>query len=594
MERTIEGITWKDDLAWMESMKGEAWDTHIKNEKKRWDLAIKNLDIQPIIRELQNSFKDSHAFKFKAVGIRIAIIGTNAIEWKYTDSSILHSAVDILTDSKGNIWTVEEAGEGEELYALRFYKKGEHHSNWQHIGVSPSLALVGSTCYFLESKNHLIYWRLASCDAYTGRGRTVHYEEEDYRYNLELIRGDNHAYVRRQSGSKQDILLITSKITVLDGSSLDSRRFVFGSYPGEYLTWSSLTGTWIESKALSEFAWKFPSWTSEVPEALDTKRRLLLTKWYGCRTIWSIRRNSPPRILWKGWGSVQFDRWNTSNLSLIRINIPGADTIWFDTQDKNTVAPKGDCLMALSKDGTAIPYYLLSPPKAKGLLVVGYGAYGLPTSFMTQRWKPLLTRGWAIAIGLWRGGGDHTPEWEDAGRLDGRQRVLEDAEAVVLHARKSTGVPSKKTVLFGRSAGGLWVGGLIARHPTGDLAGGAYMEVPFLDVLRTITNRSLPLTNIETDEFGLPHQRFSDFLSAFAWSPMERIPADGIPGVWQIVRTGLNDKEVLAYESAKWIHRSKNSSAFLAIEDRQGHFVSGDIGIFQEAQDLALILDLSK
>jgi hypothetical protein len=64
----------------------------------------------------------------------------------------------------------------------------------------------------------------------------------------------------------------------------------------------------------------------------------------------------------------------------------------------------------------------------------------------------------------------------------------------------------------------------------------------------------------------------------------------GIPGMWQIVRTGLNDSEVLAYESVKWIVRSKNPSAFLAIEGDQGHFVSGSRGFLQQAEDLALIL----
>lgn len=590
-ERTIEGITWKDDLAWMEPMKGEAWNSHIKKENKRWDSAVKGLDIQPIIDELNSSFKQARLFKFKSSGILISIIGTNAIEWKYADSSVVHSAVDIITDSKDNVWAIEETGAGKELYALRFYKKG-HILAWQRSGVSPSVAVVGSRCYFLESKNHLIYWRLVSCDAYTGKSSKIEYEEQDYRYNLELIRGDDrHAYVRRQSGSKQDILLITRNVSVLDGASLDSRRFVFGSHTAEYLAWSHATG-WLESKALSEYSWRFPSWKEEVPETLDTRRRLLVTKWYGCRTLWQIRRNEAPKILWKGWGSVQIDPWSSA---WIRINVPGQDTQWYTSDTIVQVEESGDCSMATSKDGTAIPYYLLKPAtKVKGLLVVGYGAYGIPTSFMTQRWQPLLTRGWAIVIGLWRGGGDHTPEWEDAGRLDGRQRVLEDAEAVVRDARKLLGISAKKTVLYGRSAGGLWVGGLIARHPTGNLAGGAYMEVPYLDVLRTITNRSLPLTNIETDEFGLPEQRFSDFLSAFEWSPMERIPAGGIPGVWQIVRTGINDKEVLAYESAKWIYRSKNPRAFLAIESGQGHFVSGDIGIHQEAEDLALLLELTK
>jgi protease II len=135
------------------------------------------------------------------------------------------------------------------------------------------------------------------------------------------------------------------------------------------------------------------------------------------------------------------------------------------------------------------------------------------------------------------------------------------------------------------------VGGLAAKFPRGDLAGGLYMEVPYLDVLRTTTNRTLPLTNIETDEFGLPEQRLSDFASILQWSPMELMPEKGIPGIWQIVRTSLNDSEVFAYESAKWVVRSKNAAALLVVEAGQGHFVPGMRGIIQQAEDLAVLLE---
>jgi oligopeptidase B len=98
---------------------------------------------------------------------------------------------------------------------------------------------------------------------------------------------------------------------------------------------------------------------------------------------------------------------------------------------------------------------------------------------MTHRWEPLIQRGWSVAIGMWRGGGDRDPAWEDAGRCAGRARSLEDAEAVVRGAQKISGVSAKRTVLYGRSAGGLWVGGLTAKYPNGEVSGGVYMEVPY-------------------------------------------------------------------------------------------------------------------
>ena len=250
---------------------------------------------------------------------------------------------------------------------------------------------------------------------------------------------------------------------------------------------------------------------------------------------------------------------------------------------------------ARSKDGTHIPFYTVftGHGKPRGLFVAAYSAYGIGSSFSTARWRPLLAEGWAIAFGVYRGGGDHTPEWEDAGRLTGRLNVLEDAEAVVRLARNLYDMPASSTVIYGRSAGGLWVGGLCSKYPNGDLFGGAYMEVPYLDVLRTTTNHSLPLTFLETDEFGLPAMRVSDLAGMLKWSPMETLT--GTPGIFQVVRTGLNDSQVFAYESVKWVTRSRKRNAgriFLAIEGGQGHFVNGDKGLQQQAEDISVILSL--
>jgi len=171
--------------------------------------------------------------------------------------------------------------------------------------------------------------------------------------------------------------------------------------------------------------------------------------------------------------------------------------------------------------------------------------------------------------------------------------VLEDAEAVVKEARRICDIPASRTVLYGRSAGGLWVGGLCSRYPNGDLFGGAYMEVPYLDVLRTTTNHNLPLTFLETDEFGLPAMRLSDFEGMMKWSPMETLPK-GLK-ISQIVRTGLNDSQVFAYESAKWIMRSgQTHRQLLAIQGGQGHFVNGSVGLQQQAEDIAVLMSLIK
>jgi protease II len=370
--------------------------------------------------------------------------------------------------------------------------------------------------------------------------------------------------------------------------SLDSRRFVFGSVGhDEYLYWS---GRWMASNGLKRYI--LPSFVKETPEYIDTRRNLLITRVYGKRTLWYISEGIP-RIMWKGVGNLMIDPWEGN---WIRITVPGVPVMWHDLKREIPQAVGVvEERFAKSADGTEVPFHIVSHvSKPKALFISAYSAYGISTGFSTARWVPLLTEGFAVCFGLYRGGGDHTPEWEDDGRLGGRMKVLEDAEAVVREARRIYHIPASKTVIYGRSAGGLWVGGLCSRYPKGDLFGGAYMEVPYLDVLRTTTNHRLPLTFLETDEFGLPSLRISDFAGILQWSPMETLPVGGTD-IFQIVRTGLNDPQVFAYESAKWVERNRrNSRVYLAIEGDQGHFVNGPTGLRQKAEDLSVIFDLIK
>ena len=600
--RTIHGITWQDDLAWMEAMKGNKWKNHIQKERARWNTALNGLktNIEKLEDELVETNKVIHSILFRtgSNSIEIGIDGPMTYMWKFAGSEKGRTATNLEANKDGSVvWTIEEIGDGAEYYVVRMREKGVEIPRWEHKGVAPFLAIVGNRCYCLEAKKRLVYWRLVSWDSMTGKDRKVHYEEQDYRYNLDLIGGDaTYAFVRRYAGTKQDAFLIDNNgdMKVLEGITLEPRRFIFGR-KGSYLVWSS-EGGW---KGPSSLELVLPKFDTEVPEIFDDSRGLCVTKWEGQRTLWKLRKDKKPVVIWKGYAQILIDPWDSS---WIRFVIPGQEAVWWNSESQTPVpipAGPGNGNLIIEKakslDGTLVPFLIVSHRKYKksqGLLVVGYGAYGIPMNLMTQRWEPLLHRGWTLVIGLWRGGGDHTPEWEDAGRCYGRKKVLEDAEAVVRAAQKMVGVDSAKTVIYGRSAGGLWVGGLTAKYPKGELIGGAYMEVPYLDVLRTTTNRELPLTDIETDEFGLPELRISDFVGMMEWSPMELLlmSGEGIPGVWQIVRTGENDSEVLTYESVKWIVRSKNPSAFLAIEGAQGHFVSGARGFRQQAEDLAFIL----
>jgi oligopeptidase B len=160
------------------------------------------------------------------------------------------------------------------------------------------------------------------------------------------------------------------------------------------------------------------------------------------------------------------------------------------------------------------------------------------------------------------------------------------------------GMGAEQTLLFGRSAGGYLVGSAIVRHPRGELFRGAYVEVPYVDVLRTAGNPDLPLTAYEYREFGDPAHRLEDFSFLLRHAPISGLGPDGAPGVTVLCRTSLNDRQVYAYESAKWVdalrgERRRVGGArpkWLAFQAGEGHFIGGVQQAIQRAEDFLLVM----
>jgi oligopeptidase B len=190
-----------------------------------------------------------------------------------------------------------------------------------------------------------------------------------------------------------------------------------------------------------------------------------------------------------------------------------------------------------------------------------YGAYGstTPINWPYQNWYPLLKRGWAIVFALVRGGGDNNAAWADAARRDRRHITVDDFESVIWAAQEKYRLGPDKTVIYGRSAGGVPVGAMVSRYPNGQLMGAAFTEVPYVDVLRTSSNPSLPLTKGEYQEFGNPKEKILNFRELLSVSPINTLPMDGAPGVFVLSHVGLLDKQVYAYESFKWIQRLRGA-----------------------------------
>ena len=562
--KTIYGISLQDPLSWMESMNSMKWNSFLEKEESAFEdlckIASQETPISLIQKELESSIApfQTPLLYSQQTSIQVYQKGSFTYAWKTPAADHWYDASDIYVKDD-SIYTIEEIGNGAEIYALRKRSLKTNTIKWEIKGVAPFLSITNTHCYFLLAKNTLVYYKLC-CVNLDGKDYKTLYTEEDYRYNLDL----HGKYLRRQSGEKQDAFEIHgTNLKTLDGISLESRRFTFDISGKTYTTDPSI-------------------------ESYNSYYNILVKKHKGIRTIYQDGKK-----LWEGIGQILFDPFSGPWTRIVQ---PGYPVIWWKI---GTPIPSPKPVLYFETEKRKIPTILVkdSSIPTKNLLVIGYGAYGMPTPLNTARWKPLLQRGWAIGIGLWRGGGDHTPYWEDIGRTKGREDVLLDSEEVVRELQKKLSLSPDSTLLYGRSAGGLWAGGLMAKFPDKTLALGSYMEVPYLDVIHTTLNRELPLTNIETDEFGLPEQRISDLRSMIEWSPIDLLKQTRKEKTsFQLLRTSEHDSEVFPYESAKWVSlwNQKNSKrkAWLALDKNQGHFVSGSSALFQQATDISILLFL--
>ena len=248
------------------------------------------------------------------------------------------------------------------------------------------------------------------------------------------------------------------------------------------------------------------------------------------------------------------------------------------------------------QDGTAVPVSLVfrrdpaSPapaPAASPMLLTGYGAYGipLPVGFSSNRLS-LLDRGVVLAFAHVRGGGELGKRWHDAGRMAFKMNSFTDfiavAEALIREGRTTPAL----LAIEGGSAGGLLMGAVTNFRP--DLFAAVLAQVPFVDVINTMLDDSLPLTVGEYEEWGnpkLPEQ--------YGWirsyCPYSNLSGKGYPTM--LVRTSLNDSQVMYWEPAKYVARMrtlKTDANPLVFLTNMGAGHGGASGRYDRLREIAL------
>src|SRR5438067_8940932 len=183
------------------------------------------------------------------------------------------------------------------------------------------------------------------------------------------------------------------------------------------------------------------------------------------------------------------------------------------------------------------------------MLLAGYGAYGLPypVNFSSSRLS-LLDRGVSVAIAHVRGGGEGGKRWHDAGRMLAKPNTFTDFVAAADHLVAQGYTARDRLVIEGGSAGGLLIGAVLNLRP--DLCAAAVLRVPFVDVINTMLDETLPLTVGEFQEWGNPkNPEHYPYMKSYC--PYTNLRETRYPTM--LVLTSFNDSQVMYWEPAKYV-----------------------------------------
>ena len=313
------------------------------------------------------------------------------------------------------------------------------------------------------------------------------------------------------------------------------------------------------------------------------------------------------------WPERAYEAWLGDNRELdattIRVKYSSpitADTIYdYDIAKRELVQRKRDRvpsfdpnrfeverIHARADDGAEIPISLVrrrDAPRPGPLVLHGYGAYGsvYDAEFSRQQ-LPLLDRGVTMAIAHVRGGGELGRAWYEAGKLAAKINTFTDFIRCAEHLVAEGYTTSDRLLVTGGSAGGLLIGAVINMRP--ELFHAAVAEVPFVDVINTMRDASLPLTAGEWEEWGDPAKPDA-FAWMRTWSPYDNVGAHPYPHL--LVVAGWNDSRVGYWEPAKWTARlraTKTGDQQLLLFTQMGSGHGGASGRYDALAERAMVI----
>ncbi|MBW4653729.1 MAG: S9 family peptidase [Kaiparowitsia implicata GSE-PSE-MK54-09C] len=248
-------------------------------------------------------------------------------------------------------------------------------------------------------------------------------------------------------------------------------------------------------------------------------------------------------------------------------------------------------LMATAPDGTAVPISLVyrrdvMQDGSNPLLLNGYGSYGAsyPVYFSSTRLS-LLNRGVVVAFAHIRGGSEMGRNWYEQGKFLNKKNTFTDFVACADYLIQEQWTASDRLSISGGSAGGLLMGAVINLRP--DLFNAVIAQVPFVDVVTTILDTSLPLSAMEWEEWGNPNdQAYYEYMKSY--SPYDNVTPKDYPAM--LVTAGLNDPRVSYWEPAKWtakLRDLKTDNNLLLLKTNMGAGHGGASGRYEQLKEIA-------
>lgn len=501
--------------------------------------------------------------------------------WANDNQTIFYGTTDDQTLRADKIWRINISNSANKP-ALVFHEKDETFSTYVYKAKSGRFIYIGSGST-LTSEQQFIEANKPNGSFQTIQARTrgLEYSAEDY---------GNDFYV----------------ITNLDAQNFQLMKTPIAKSNKE--NWTTVLAHRPDTRLEDVLFFKDFMVIDERQNGLS---KLRVRDWSG-KTDYYIPFNDPA---YTAYTEINRD-YETSQLRYGYSSLTTPNTLFaFDMKSKNQEVLKqqevvggynasdyvSERFFVTARDGAQVPVSLVykkSMRKATGnpTLLYGYGSYGasMDAYFSSSRLS-LLDRGFVFAIAHIRGGEEMGRQWYEDGKLLKKKNTFYDFIDCAEHLLKAKYTEAGKMYAMGGSAGGLLMGAVVNMRP--DLWHGVIAAVPFVDVITTMLDETIPLTTGEFDEWGNPKDKeYYDYM--LSYSPYDQVSEQAYPNL--LVTTGLHDSQVQYWEPAKWVAKLRTKQQgegkiYLVTDMKAGH--GGKSGRFNalkdDALEFAFLLDLA-